>query len=129
WNSLMEGRSGAGFLRAFPTDHLPTHIAAEVLDFDPLIYLPQRKFLKVMSRGIQLGVAAGALAARDARLRAGDIDPDRLGVVYGAGRISTLPQELADAVEKFGAQRIPFDEKRWGEEDMSRIAPLWLLRQ
>jgi 3-oxoacyl-[acyl-carrier-protein] synthase II len=129
WNSLMEGRSGVAFLRAFSTHNLPTHFAAEVQDFDPLIYLPQRKFLKVMSRGIQLGVAAATLAAEDARLRAGDVDPDRLGVVYGAGRISTTPEELADAVRNFGEKRIPFDEKGWGEADMSRIAPLWLLRQ
>jgi 3-oxoacyl-[acyl-carrier-protein] synthase II len=129
WKSLMQGRSGVGYLRAFSTRNLPTHLAAEVLDFDPQIYLPQRKFLKVMSRGIQLGVAAGTLAMSDARLRAGDVDPDRLGVVYGAGRISTTPEELADSVRTFGENRIPFNFNRWGEEDMARIAPLWLLRQ
>ena len=81
WNSLMEGRSGVGYLRAFSSHNLPIHLAAEVRDYDPLIYLPQRKFLKVMSRGIQLGVTAATLAMDNARLRAGDVDPDRLGPV------------------------------------------------
>jgi 3-oxoacyl-[acyl-carrier-protein] synthase II len=129
WNSLMEGRSGVGIPRAFSSRNLPTHFTAEVLDFDPLVYLPQRKFLKVMSRAIQLGVAAANLAMSDARLRVGDVDPDRLGVVYGAGRISTMPEELADAVRTFGEEEIPFNAHPWGEEDMSKIAPLWLLRQ
>ncbi len=129
WNSLMEGRSGVGPLRAFSTRNLPMHFAAEVLDFDPQVSLPQRKFLKVMSRPIQLGVSAATLAMQDARLQAGDVAPDRLGVVYGAGRISTTPQELADAVKTFAEAQIPFQANRWGEEDLSRIAPLWLLRQ
>ena len=129
WNSLMEGRSGVGYLRAFSSHNLPIHLAAEVRDYDPLIYLPQRKFLKVMSRGIQLGVTAATLAMDNARLRAGDVDPDRLGVVYGAGRISTTPQELADSVRRFIREGTPFDARRFGEHDMARIAPLWLLRQ
>ncbi len=129
WTSLMEGRSGIGRLRALDSRNLPTRFAAEVLDFDPLMYLPQKKFLKVMSRDIQLGVGAATLAMGDAGLEPGDVDPDRLGVVYGAGRISTTPEELADAVRPFAEQRIPFAASRWGEEDMGRIAPLWLLRQ
>ena len=101
WTSLMEGRSGIGSLCAVDSRNLPTHLAAEVLDFDPLIYLPQKKFLKVMSRDIQLGVGAASLAMSDAGLEPGDVHPDRLGVVYGAGRISTTPGELADAVRTF----------------------------
>ncbi len=129
WNSLMEGRSGVGYLRAVPSQNLPTHFSAEVLDFDPLRYLPQKKFLKVMPRAIQLGVAAGTLAMQDAGLEKGDVDPERLGVVYGAGRMSTTPEELADAVQRFAEQRLPFDASLWDAEDMARIAPLWLLRQ
>src|SRR5687768_1591126 len=129
WRSLMEGRSGVGLLRSVPSQNLPTRHSAEVLDFDPQTYWPQKKSLKVMSRAIQLGVAAGGLAMQDARLEAGDVDPDRLGVVYGAGRLSTTPEELADAVRNFAERRLPFDFARWGSEDMDRIAPLWLLRQ
>lgn len=129
WQSLMEGRSGVGPLRTLASHNLPIHFAAEVADFNPRKHLPRRKFLKVMSRDIQLGVGAAMLAMRDAGLRKGSIDPDRLGVVFGAGRISTTPQELADSVQKFARARKPFNFAEWGEEEMQRIAPLWLLRR
>lgn len=129
WNSLMEGRSGVDFLRAVSSQNLPTHFSAEVLDFDPLVHLPQKKFLKVMSRAIQLGVVAGTLAMNDAGLANGDVDPERLGVVFGAGRLSSTPEELADSVRNFAENRMPFDASLWNADDMERIAPLWLLRQ
>ena len=99
WRSLMAGKTGIGYLRSVPCESLPSKLAAEITDFDPLDYVEQKKFLKVMSRDIQLGVAAASLAVRDAELNQGDIDPDRLGVEFGAGRISTTPAEFAAAVQ------------------------------
>ncbi|HEX6985511.1 MAG TPA: beta-ketoacyl-[acyl-carrier-protein] synthase family protein, partial [Planctomycetaceae bacterium] len=129
WQSLTTGRAGIGRLSSIPSDGLPCKLAAEIRDFDPLRYLPEKKHLKVMSRDIQLGVAAAALAMADADLERDDVDPDRLGVVYGAGRISTTPQELAEAVRVCSADGAGFETARWGEDAMGRIAPLWLLRQ
>lgn len=129
WQNLIEGRSGAGRLCAFSSENLPTHFTCEVRDFDPQKHLPKKKFLKVMSRDIQLGVGAAMLAMRDAGLRKGSVDPDRLGVVFGAGRISTTPQELARSVRRFARKQKPFDAALWTEDDMQEIAPLWLLRQ
>lgn len=131
WSGLMSGKSGIDFLSAFSTNDLPSCLAAEVKDFDPVKYLRDRKFLKVMSRDVQLGVSSANLAMQDGNLSTGDIDPDRLGVVYGAGRMSTSPEELADAVAEIASE--PHNEEmmltRWGEESSGRIAPLWLLRQ
>lgn len=129
WDSLMAGRSGVDHVRAFASSSLPIQYTAEVADFDPLKHLPRKKFLKVMSRDIQLGVGAATLAMRDARLKAGDVDPHRLGVVYGASRMSTTPQELADSVRRFAETHRPFDATKWTHFDMQRIAPLWFLRQ
>jgi 3-oxoacyl-[acyl-carrier-protein] synthase II len=128
WRSLIGGCSGIGFLRAFPHEHLPCKLAAEIEGFDPLKYLRQRKLLKVMSRDIQLGVSAAALAMEDARLDRGTFDPERLGVVYGAGRISSTPQELADAAA-FCARDHSFNFDLFGEDCLSQISPLWLLPQ
>src|SRR5205807_6721553 len=97
WRSLLDGRSGISFLKAFSNERLPCRLAAEIEDFNPLKYLRRKKLLKIMSRDIQLGVSAASLAMSDARLAQGDFDPDRLGVVYGAGRIPSKPQELAGA--------------------------------
>ena len=129
WQNMIAGRSGIGYLRAFPSENLPSKLAAEVREFDPLAHVRHKKFLKVMSRDIQLGVAAASLAARDSGLKPGLVDPDRLGVSFGAGRISTTPEELAEAVSACAGSDSAFQYTRWGEDSMGKIAPLWLLRQ
>src|SRR3954462_6187802 len=97
WDSLVNGRSGIDFLRAFPGLDVPSKLAAEVRDFDPLDYIQHKKMLKVMSRDIQLGVSAAGLAMTDAKLGLHGIDPERLGVEFGAGHISITPGELGEA--------------------------------
>lgn len=128
WQSLLAGRSGIGFLKAFSSEHLPCRLAAEIENFNPAPYVHRKKLLKVMSRDIQLGVSAAALAMGDARLKRGDYDPDRLGVVYGAGQIPSRPQELAGAAA-FCTRGDSFDFDLFGEECMNQISPLWLLPQ
>lgn len=129
WQSLLEGRSGIDYLTAVPSANLPCKLAAEIKDFDPRAYVYHKKFLKVMSRDIQLGVSAASLAMKDAGLKAGSVDPQRIGVEFGAGHISFTPEELADAARDYldPSQREGYP--RWGEGSMGRIAPLWLLRQ
>jgi 3-oxoacyl-[acyl-carrier-protein] synthase II len=129
WKSLIEGRSGIGYLRAFPSGELPTKLAAQIHDFEPDHLVGSKKLLKVMSRDIQLGVVAASLSMNDARLTRGDVDPDRLGVSFGAGRISTTPEELADAAAACTNVDNGFEFDRWGQEAMGEICPLWLLRQ
>lgn len=128
WDSLMAGRSGIGHLKAFPNDGLPSKLAAEVDNFNPLKFVRHRKTLKVMSRDIQLGVSSASLAMQDAKLKSGIVDPERLGVVYGAGHIPTSPSELAEAAG-FCSEAKSFDYDMWGEDSMGQIYPLWLLRQ
>ena len=69
WRSLLAGRSGISFLKAFSNKHLPCRLTAEIKDFNPLIYMRRKKLLKVMSRDIQLGVSAASLAMNDARMK------------------------------------------------------------
>ncbi len=129
WRNLSSGRSGIDFMEAFVRSDLPCKFAAEVQDFDAMGYLRQRKMLKVMSRDIQLGVSSANLAMEDAGLSRGDVDPDRLGVEFGAGRISSTPQELAQAASDCADAQEAFEYTRWGEGSMGKIAPLWLLKQ
>ncbi len=130
WENLISGKSGVGMLRAFPNASLPSRVAAEIHDFDSSRYLRgPSKFTKVMSRDIQLGVSAASLAMDDAGLEAGDVAPERLGVSYGAGRISTTPQDLAEAVSGATNDDESFEFTRWGEDGMGKVAPLWLLKR
>ncbi|MEX2287251.1 MAG: beta-ketoacyl-[acyl-carrier-protein] synthase family protein [Planctomycetaceae bacterium] len=127
WQNLLRGKSGIDYLRNFPNSNLPIKLAAEIRDFDPERFIDHRKLIKVMSRDIQLGVSAAALAMKDARLRDGDVEPERLGVEFGAGRISTTPQDLLEAVKQCSSSE-SFQYTRWGEDTMGEIAPLWMLR-
>ena len=134
WESLVSGRGGIGELNPLPSAALPSRLAAEVIGFDPLEYLPSRKLLKVMSRDIQLGVAASRLAVDDAALARGELDPERVGVSFGAGRISSLPEDLSAAAGLVGSEPVSdpdevIDWTRWGEGSLGRIAPMWLLKR
>ena len=128
WESLLQKRSGIDFLQSVPGDGLPSAFGAEVRDFNPVHFLRDRKFVKVMCRDIQLGVASSSLAVSDAKISQGLLDPERFGVVFGAGRMTCHPQELAAAVESCRTNG-DFDLDKWGHEALSSIAPLWLLRQ
>ncbi len=129
WKNLSDGISGIDFFDAFVRSDLPCKFAAEVQDFDAMGYLRRKKMLKVMSRDIQLGVSSANLAMEDAGLRRGDVDPDRLGVNFGASRISSTPDELAQAAAVCADADEAFEFTRWGEGGMGKIAPLWLLKQ
>ncbi|MBC8291062.1 MAG: beta-ketoacyl-[acyl-carrier-protein] synthase family protein [Planctomycetes bacterium] len=129
WDNLIHGRSGVGFLESVPGNAFPSRIAAEIRDFDPLQHVYCRKFLKIMSRDIQLGASAAAMAMQDSGLEPGQIDPDRLGVTFGSGRISTRPEDLVEAASASTSPDSAFENTRWGEDSMGRIAPLWLLKR
>ena len=128
WDNLIHRRSGVGFLESVPGSAFPSRMAAEIRDFDPLQHVYCRKFLKIMSRDIQLGASAASMAIQDSGLESGQFDPERLGVTFGSGRISTRPEDLVEAASA-SATKSAFENTRWGEDSMGRIAPLWLLKR
>ena len=128
WDSLVHSRSGIDFLQSMPSEGLPSACGAEVRDFNPADYLRDKKFVKVMTRAIQLGVASSNLAVKDSGLATGMVDPYRFGVVFGSGRMTCHPSELAAAVEVCRAEG-GIDVNKWGPKALAEIAPLWLLRQ
>ena len=125
--SLAAGRSGVRRLDLFVDSDLPAPIGAEVRDFDPKLYVRPRKSLKVMSRDIQFGFAAADLACADAKLRDHPLDPDRLGVVFGA---DLMPCELEELIPAFRGCLVEgkFDFARWGPSAMTDLFPLWMLK-
>ncbi len=129
WKNLISGVSGIDFLKAFSSEHLPFKLAAEITDFDPMELLYEKKFLKVMSRDIQLGVSSASLAMKDSGILAGSIPADRLGVEFGTSRISSSPNDVSMAVEQCSGEDHDFEYTRWGEDSMGKITPLWLLRR
>lgn len=132
WNSLRTGTSGirpTGFLMAAPPK---SRISGEVQDFNPLKYTTtreQKKAVRVMCREIQFGFAAATMALANAGIKEGDVNPERLGVEFGANLMLSPPEDLAEAN---AACRNPetgeFDYKRWGDVGLSAMFPLWLLK-
>lgn len=127
WAGLLEGQSGVRRVDLFDDPDLPPPIGGVVADFDPKQYVRPRKSLKVMSRDIQLAFAAADLACVDAGLGEHPVEPERLGVLFGA---SLIPGELDELVGTYRNCTVDgtFDFRRWGTAAMGELFPLWMLK-
>ncbi len=85
WNSLMEGKVGIGPITKFDTSEMKAHLAAEVKDFDPLLYMDKGEARKT-DLFTQYALAAATQAVNDSGIKAGEnIAPEELGVYVGSG--------------------------------------------
>lgn len=101
WNSLKEGVSGIGPLRAFDPSGHKTRIASEALSFDPGDSL-DRKQVRRMARVSQFASYAAVDAVKDAGLELAAEDVARIGCVIGsaAGDYTTLEEQFLRFREK-----------------------------
>jgi 3-oxoacyl-[acyl-carrier-protein] synthase II len=106
---------------------LPSRFGGIVDSFEPKAYIRPRKSIKVMSREIQLAMAAAALAWEDSGLEDADIDSQRLGVV---GASDMLFGELPEMESMFRACIVDgkFNFSQWGASGMRELYPLWMLK-
>lgn len=95
WNSLLEGKSGAGPITHFDSSLFKTHFACEVKNFDASLYL-DRKEARKMDVFTQYAIAVAKQAVEDAKLDIEKEDLNRIGVVFGAGigGIHTFESEI-----------------------------------
>jgi 3-oxoacyl-[acyl-carrier-protein] synthase II len=130
WSACVAGRSGVGPVRTFDASRHPVKIAAEVPDFDVNAFLPgeHRKSLKIMGRASRFGVTAAVLAAGDSGLQWDREDPERVGVVMGAGLIPADMAELAPVLAQACDAEGRLQVQRLGEHGLPGLFPLWLLR-
>ena len=108
WDALMQGRSGAGEIKAFDASELPVRIACEVDDFDAKDYITPREASR-MDRFAQLAVGAASLAWDDSDAST-IADPEKVGVIIGSGigGLSTIEREHVNFLEG-GPRRVsPF---------------------
>ena len=84
WQGLLDGRSGVGPITRFDATDYASQIAGEVGDFDPHVWVG-RKDAKKMDRFIHLAIGASMMALEDAGLACPVADPNRTGVLIGAG--------------------------------------------
>jgi len=136
WRALTEGRSGISEISLFDATGFLGRDGGQLADFSARKYVPKsyRKSVKVMSRDIEIAVAAADGAFRDAGITTRGIDPDavdvegrRLGCNIGAGLICTDLDGLAEAVNSAVTDG-KFDFREWGRAGMDNLTPLWLLK-
>ncbi len=127
WRSLEVGRCGIEPLTEPATASDPLYVGAVLKNFDAKQYVTPRKALKVMALELQTAYSASRLAWQDAGLGEGDVDPDRVGVLFGSETFSGEAADLADAVKACSDNgRMQFE--RWGTSFAKTIAPLWMLK-
>ena len=127
WSSLEVGRCGIEQLFEPSDATSPLIVGATLKDFDAKQYVTPRKALKVMAIELQTAFAASKLAWQDAGLGDGQVDPDRVGVVFGAETFSGEYVDLVDAVKSCSPDgRMHFE--LWGDNFLKKIQPLWMLK-
>src|SRR6478672_3689069 len=110
WEGLKNGVSGADYITQFDASKFKTRFACEVKNFDPTRFLDKKEARKI-DRFTQLALVASDMAMADAGLHKENIDPDRIGVVFGSGigGITTFQQEVSDFAKGDGTPRFnPF---------------------
>ena len=107
WKNLLDGVYGIDFIRSFPTDDLPSKVAAEVKDFDPVALGLDLSFVRKQDRFTVFATIAAEQALRMSGLKAakegedgGNIDPFRLGVYMGSG-VGGFFQQYNESVKMY----------------------------
>jgi 3-oxoacyl-[acyl-carrier-protein] synthase II len=84
WTSLLAGKSGMAEIKAFDLTGHPVRFAAEVKEFDPLLFVDKKESRK-MGRFIHFALAASAEAMAHSGLIIDETNRDRFGVHIGSG--------------------------------------------
>lgn len=84
WRAILAGTSGVGLISHFDHTMFKTHIAAEVKDFDPTLYV-DKKEARRMDRFLHFAAAATQEAVADAKLDVAYYGASRVGVLIGSG--------------------------------------------
>ncbi len=128
WDAVLAGKSAIRYISSLSLQDFPVKIAGEILDFIPDQYIKTRKSLKVMSREIQLAVAASQLAMEDAKLVLADQDKLRFGISLGTGIINNDLDEMGLGIRSALDGEGKFRMKKFGQEGVRALFPLWLLK-
>ncbi len=113
WNGLENGVSGCDYIKQFDVTKFKTRFACEVKDFEPTNYLDKKEARK-MDRYCQFALIASDEAVKDAGITKGNVNPDRVGVIFasGIGGLITFQEEvinfaLGDGTPRFNPFFIP----------------------
>ena len=110
WNGLINGVPGADIITLFDASKFRTKFACEVKGFDPVAFLDRKEARKI-DRFTQFALFVSDQAMTDAGLNKENINPDRIGVVFGSGigGLITFQNEVIEFAKGDGTPRFnPF---------------------
>jgi 3-oxoacyl-[acyl-carrier-protein] synthase II len=110
WEGLINGVSGADFIKQFDVSKFKTKFACELKDFNPENFL-ERKEARKLDRFSQIAVVAAEQAVRQANLNYEGVNKDRIGVIWasGIGGMITFIEEMKQFCAGDGTPRFnPF---------------------
>lgn len=82
WHSIVKGISAGAPITRFDTSSVPTKVGCELKDFDPKDHMDFKKARR-FERSIQYGIAASAMAVKDAEIDITKMNADRVGMIEG----------------------------------------------
>ncbi len=113
WEGLVNGVSGADFIKQFDATKFKTRFACELKNFNPEDFM-ERKEARKLDRFSQIALIAADEAVRQARLSGPEINQDRVGVILasGIGGMITFIEEMksyntGDGTPRFNPFFIP----------------------
>lgn len=97
WNALINGVSGADFIKQFDAEKFKTKFACELKNFNVEDHM-ERKESKRLDRFSQIAMVAATEAIQHAGLDAADLNKDRIGVIFssGIGGMITFIEEMSN---------------------------------
>lgn len=110
WEGLKNGVSGSAPIQRFDAEKFRTRFACEVKDFEPTDFL-DRKEARKMDPATQFAMVATDEAIKDAQVDIHQVDPDRVGVIWGSGigGLKTFQDEVSYFAKGDGTPRFnPF---------------------
>ncbi len=110
WDGLTKGVSGAAPILQFDCTKFKTRFACEVKDFEATNYL-ERKEARKLDRFAQFALIASDEAVKDAGITKENVNPDRVGVIFGSGigGITTFQDDVMEFARGDGTPRFnPF---------------------
>lgn len=113
WNGLINGVSGADFIKQFDVSKFKTKFACELKGFNPEDYF-ERKEARKLDRFSQLAVASAQEAVLQSGINSDAVNKDRVGVIWasGIGGMITFIEEMrnfnaGDGTPRFNPFFIP----------------------
>ena len=105
WESLINGKSGAGPITKFNAEHYKTRFAHELKNFDPAQTL-DRKEIRKNDSYVVYALYTSLQAIEHSKLDLETLDKSRTGVIWGTGvgGFETFEKELLDFADR---DRIP----------------------